>query len=154
MNWTQCLARVVLLPLVVTASGCESIALMPRPHVDDVEGRRVERERDVPPDSRSKDSGIPPDNRGREAARDEIVGTVEQVNKSRNEIQLRTTEARVVVVKYDPSTLVYSRDREVGVDALRPRDLILVRVSKTSGGEQFADVIRLNDRDDRGSKSY
>jgi hypothetical protein len=145
MNRTHWLARALLLTLTIAASGCESIALLPRPHVDDVEGRPAERERD---------RGVFPESRSREVPRDEIVGTVEQVNKSRNEIQLRTTEARVVVVKYDPSTLVYSRDREVGIDALRPRDLILVRVSKTSGGEQFADVIRLNDRDDRGSKNY
>jgi hypothetical protein len=150
MNRTPWLARALL--LTVAASGCESIALLPRPHVDDVEGRRVERERDVIPESRGRE--IPPESRSREVPRNEIVGTVEQVDKSRNEIQLRTTEARVVVVKYDPSTVVYSRDREVGIDALRPRDLILVRVSKTSGGEQFADLIRLNDREDRGSRNY
>ena len=143
MNRTHWLARALLLTLAIAASGCESIALLPRPHVDDVEGRRVERDRGVFPESRS-----------REVPRDEIVGTVERVDKSRNEIQLRTTEARVVVVKYDPSTVVYSRDREVGIDVLRPRDLILVRVSKTSGGEQFADLIRLNDRDDKGSRNY
>src|SRR5918996_5941948 len=102
MNRTHWLASALLLTLAIAASGCESIALLPRPHVDDVEGRRVERDRGVFPESRS-----------REVPRDEIVGTVEQVDKSRNEIQLRTTEARVVVVKYDPSTVVYSRDREV-----------------------------------------
>jgi hypothetical protein len=152
MNRTSWLARALLIALIIPASGCESIALLPRPHIDDIEGRRVERERDVIPESRDRE--IPPMSRGREVPRDEIVGTVEQVNKSRNEIQLRTTEARVVTIKYDPSTVVYSRDRDVGIDALRPRDLILVRVSKTAGGEQFADLIRLNDRDDRGSKTY
>src|SRR5919106_4595867 len=150
MNRTHWLARALLLTLTIAASGCESIALLPRPHIDDVEGRRD----DVQGRRVERDRGVFPESRSREIPRDEIVGTVEQVDKSRNEIQLRTTEARVVVVKYHPSTLVYSREREVGVDALRPRDLILVRVSKTSGGEQFADVIRLNDRDDRGSKNY
>jgi hypothetical protein len=112
---------------------------MPRPDVDEP-ARRVERDRDIPRDSRSN---VP---------RDEIVGTVERIDKGRNEIQLRTTDARVVTIKYDPSTLVYNRDREVGIDALRPRDLILARVSRGSGGEQYADVIRLNDRGDFGSR--
>jgi hypothetical protein len=152
MNRTEWLARALLITLAIPVSGCESIALMPRPHIDDIEGRRVERERDVIPESRGRD--IPLESRSRELPRDEIVGTVEQVDKSRNEIRLRTTEARVVTIKYDPSTVVYSRERDVGIDALRPRDLILVRVSKTPGGEQFADLIRLNDRDDRGSKTY
>jgi hypothetical protein len=152
MNRTEWLARALLITLAIPVSGCESIALLPRPHIDDIEGKRVEREREVIPESRGRD--IPLESRGRELPRDEIVGTVEQVDKSRNEIRLRTTEARVVTIKYDPSTVVYSRDRDVGIDALRPRDLILVRVSKTPGGEQFADLIRLNDRDDRGSKTY
>jgi hypothetical protein len=85
-----------------------------------------------------------PDMRG--TAKDEIIGTVERVDKTNNEIRLRTTEAKVIVIKYDPATRVYTREREVGIEALRPRDLILVRVAKTPGGEQYADLIRLNDR--------
>jgi len=80
------------------------------------------------------------------SAKVEIIGTVERVDKIKNEIQLRTTDAKVVVIKYDPATLVYSRERQVGIEALRLRDLILVRVAKTSQGEQYADLIRLNDR--------
>jgi hypothetical protein len=136
---TYRLAGLVLFPLIIGAAGCESIALMPRPDIDEP-ARRVERDRDIPRDSRSN---VP---------RDEIVGTVERIDKGRNEIQLRTTDARVVTIKYDPSTLVYNRDREVGIDALLPRDLILARVSRGSGGEQYADVIRLNDRGDLGSR--
>lgn len=138
MVWTYRLAGSLLFALVIGAAGCESIALMPRPDVDEP-ARRVERDRDIPRDSRSN---VP---------RDEIVGTVERIDKGRNEIQLRTTDARVMTIKYDPSTLVYNRDREVGIDGLRPRDLILARVSRGSGGEQYADVIRLNDRGDLGS---
>jgi hypothetical protein len=139
MLGTYRLALVALLGLVIGATGCESIALMPRPDIDEP-ARRVERDRDIPREGRSN---VP---------RDEVVGTVERVDKARNEIQLRTTDARVVTIKYDPSTLVYNRDREVGIDALRPRDLILARVSRGSGGEQYADVIRLNDRGDLGSQ--
>jgi hypothetical protein len=88
----------------------------------------------------------------RQAVKEEIIGTVEQVNRTNNEIRLRTTEAKVIVIKYDPATRVYSREREVGIDALRPRDLILIRASKTSRGEQYADLIRVNDRDESASK--
>ena len=118
--------RIILLLAIFAASGCESIALRPQP---DVDRRGIER---------------PPDGRG--SAKDEIIGTVERVDRTSNEIRLRTTEAKVIVIKYDPTTRVYSREREVGIEALRPRDLILVRVAKTPRGEQFADLIRLNDR--------
>jgi hypothetical protein len=111
---------------IFTASGCESIAVRPLP---DVDRKEIERTPDT-----------------RDSAKTEIIGTVERVDKIKNEIQLRTTEAKVIVIKYDPSTVVYSREREVGIEALRPRDLILVRVSKTPRGDQYADLIRLNDR--------
>src|SRR5262249_56527942 len=101
----------------------------------DVERREIERS---PPVERTPDV--------RDSAKVEIIGTVERVDKIKNEIQLRTTDAKVVVIKYDPATLVYSRERQVGIEALRLRDLILVRVAKTSQGEQYADLIRLNDR--------
>jgi len=117
---------VVLMIAIFVASGCESIAVRPRP---DVDRREIERTPDA-----------------RDSAKIEIIGTVERVDKAKNEIQLRTTEAKVIVIKYNPATLVYSREREVGIEALRPRDLILVRVAKTPQGEQYADLIRLNDR--------
>jgi hypothetical protein len=118
--------RIILLLAIFVASGCESIALRPRP---DVDRRGIERT---------------PDDRG--SAKDEIIGTVERVDRTSNEIQLRTTEAKVIIIKYDPATRVYSREREVGMEALRPRDLILARVAKTPRGDQYADLIRLNDR--------
>jgi len=126
--------RIILLLAIFVASGCESIALRPRP---DVDRRGIERT----PDDRESPT---PDDRG--SAKDEIIGTVERVDRTSNEIRLRTTEAKVIVIKYDPATRVYSREREVGIEALRPRDLILVRVAKTPRGEQYADLIRLNDR--------
>jgi hypothetical protein len=121
-----CGYRLVLLISVFIAVGCESIAVRPRP---DVDRREIER---------TPDAG--------DSAKTEIIGTVERVDKTKNEIQLRTTEAKVIVIKYDPATRVYSREREVGIEALRPRDLILVRVAKTPRGDQYADLIRLNDR--------
>jgi hypothetical protein len=127
-TWLVSGYHVILLLAIFAASGCESIALQPRP---DIDRRGIERA---------------PDDRG--SAKDEIIGTVERVNRTSSEIQLRTTEAKVIVIKYDPATRVYSREHEVGIEALRPRDLILVRVAKTPRGEQYADLIRLNDRKD------
>ena len=126
-----CNSRLVLLITIFAAVGCGSIALPPQPGVDrkEIERTPVERTPDV-----------------RDSAKTEIIGTVERVDKIKNEIQLRTTEAKVIVIKYDPATLVYSRERQVDIEALRLRDLILVRVAKTSRGEQYADLIRLNDR--------
>jgi hypothetical protein len=123
-------SRIILLGFIFTAVGCESIVVRPRP---DVDRREIERTPAEPPDVR-------------DSAKTEIIGTVERVDKIKNEIQLRTTEAKVIVIKYDPATLVYSRERQVGIEALRLRDLILVRVAKTPQGEQYADLIRLNDR--------
>jgi hypothetical protein len=127
---THC--HVFLLGFLVAITGCESIAFSPQP---DTGSRGIERS----PDS----SGI---------AKEEIIGTVERVDRTTNEIQLRTTEAKVIVIKYNPATRVYSREREVGMEALRPRDLILARVSKASRGDLLADLIRLNDREETGSK--
>jgi hypothetical protein len=124
--------RLVLLITIFTAVGCGGIAVPPQP---DVDRREVER---TPPVERAPDL--------RDSAKVEIIGTVERVDKIKNEIQLRTTEAKVIVIKYDAATLVYSRERQVGIEALRLRDLILVRVAKTSQGDQYADLIRLNDR--------
>ena len=124
-----CRCYLVLLLASFAPWGCESIALRPRP---DTGQRAIERSPD-----------------GHEGAKHEIIGTVEKVNTASNEIQLRTTEAKVIVIKFDPATRVYSREREVGIQALRPRDLILVRVAKTPGGDQYADLIRLNDRTER-----
>jgi hypothetical protein len=137
---------VVLLFSAFALVACERVALMPRPEIDR-EGRPIER------DSR-RDSRLDNDRLQRNAARDEIVGTVERVDRSNNEIQVRTTDARVVVVKYDPATVVYERDRDVGIDALRPRDQILVQLSRNSRGEQYADTIRLNDSRAIGSRNY
>jgi len=118
-----CVYYGILLVLVLTVLGCESVSLRPPPEV-----------------GTSGDRG---------SAKDEIIGTVERVNRTSNEIQLRTTEAKVIIIKYDLATRVYSREREVGIQALRPRDLILVRVAKNPQGEQYADLIRLNDRKDQ-----
>jgi hypothetical protein len=134
------------LTFALIASGCQSVALRPRPDME--RGPGVER-REPDVERRETEPGAVIE---RGAVKEEIVGTVERVDRTKNEMRLRTTEAKVIVIKYDLMTRVYSREREVGIDTLRPRDLILVRVSKTSRGEQHAELIRLNDRDEPASR--
>jgi hypothetical protein len=66
--------RLVLLISIFTAVGCASISVRPQP---DVDRREIERTPDA-----------------RDSAKTEIVGTVERVDKTKNEIQLRTTEPK------------------------------------------------------------
>jgi hypothetical protein len=130
----------VFLCAAFTLAACEQVALMPRPDIDR-QGRPIER-----------DSRLDQDRSQRNAARGEIIGTVERIDRSNHEIHVRTTDARVEVVKYDPATVVYNRDQDVGIDALRPRDQVLIVLSYDSRGELYADTIRLNDS--RTSRSY
>lgn len=132
------MALFLLLGFLLTM-GCESIALLPRPAIEDrtdlsrrdLDRGGIERR----PDTRTD---LP-----RQGATDEITGTVQKVDQNRQEIQLRTTEGRMIVIKYDPATVVYNRDREMPVDSLRYGDLVLVKVVKNTRGEQYADLIRL-----------
>jgi hypothetical protein len=130
---------VFLLVFLLTSIGCESIALLPRPAIDDrsdVSRRDSDRGgAERLPASRAE---LP-----RQRATDEVTGTVQKVDQNRQEIQLRTTEGRMVVIKYDPATVVYNREREMPVDSLRYGDLILVKVVKNARGEQYADLSRL-----------
>jgi hypothetical protein len=129
---------VALAPLfLLSSAGCESIALFPRPAIDDradISRRDLDRrELDRRPEGRAE---IP------RRAVDELTGTVQKVDQTRREIQLRTTEGRMTVIKYDPATVVYNREREMPIDELRYGDLILVKVFKNNSGEQHADLIR------------
>jgi hypothetical protein len=130
---------VLLLVFLLTSIGCESIALLPRPAIDDrgdVSRRDLDR---AGPERRPENRAELP----RQRATDEVTGTVQKVDQNRQEIQLRTTEGRMIVIKYDPATIVYNREREMPVDSLRYGDLILVKVVKNTRGEQYADLIRL-----------
>ena len=125
--------------LLLCSAGCESIALMPRSSIDD----RADVNRG---DLDRRDSERRPENRAdvtRPQAADEVTGTVQKVDQNRREIQLRTTEGRMTVIKYDPATVVYNREREMPVDDLRYGDLILIKIVKNNRGEQYADLIRL-----------
>jgi hypothetical protein len=133
------MTSVLLLVFLLTSIGCESIALLPRPAIDDrsdISRPNLDRGgAERLPESRAE---LP-----RQRATDEVTGTVQKVDQNRQEIQLRTTEGRMIVIKYDPATVVYNREREMPVDSLRYGDLILVKVVKNTRGEQYADLIRL-----------
>jgi hypothetical protein len=135
--------RIVLslaLPLVLASWGCENIGLINR---DEPDRRRAERARD------SRDYRTDRDTRDRNWARDEVVGTIERIDERNNEIHLRTTEGRTMVILYDPSTIVNDRDRDLRVRDLRRGDQVLVRVDRNSRGDQYAGLIRMNDRERR-----
>jgi hypothetical protein len=125
------------LPLVLATLGCENIGLINR---DEPDRRRVERDRDYRGDRNTRD---------RNWGRDEVVGSVERIDERNNEIHLRTTEGRTMVLQYDPGTTVHDRDRDLRVRDLRRGDQILVRLDRNSRGEQYAGVIRMNDRERR-----
>ena len=116
-------------------AGCESVALMPRPDVDD---SRVIRNRAEPDVDRVE--------RERGRASREVTGTVQRVDAARREIHLRTAERNLVVFRYDPNTPVYDRDRDLSVNALRNGDEIAVQPRGNSDYEQYAEVIRMIDR--------
>jgi hypothetical protein len=152
MSLPNALKYFVVAGLCGLLMGCESIALIPRPSVEPQidqrqSSREMARETPVVPgrEAVGRDRRLDRDGEfGRPPSSDEVVGTVQRVDTGRREIQLRTTDARVAVIKYDAATIVYDRDREKQVDSLRNGDLILVKITRNSQGEQFADLIRLS----------
>lgn len=137
---------------LLLAAGCESVALMPRPDIDDRAGYdraaqqdRYARDREATQqDLYARDraaaqrdfyTGDRGDRRG------EVVGTVERVDDIRREISLRTDDRRNVVLKYDPRTVVVDRGREFSVLDLRGGEL--VRTEPRRG--DYVDVIHIID---------
>jgi hypothetical protein len=137
MNQNIWPASGLVLALVLVGMGCENTALLGRRDIDRGGGYDRGREYD-----RGRDS--------RDSARDEMVGTVERVDRGDREIHLRTSEARTAVIRYDSGTIVQHRGRDFRVEDLRSGDLVLVQVRRDSRGDRYADLIRLRDRDDVG----
>ena len=134
MNSISRAAHFFALSLFIAASGCESVALMPRPDVDQTDNRRPSSGRDL--DQYGQDQY----SRERETRpRGEIIGTVERIDEVRREISVRTNDQRNVVLKYDPRTVVFDRDREFSVVDLRNGDVVRIEPSRGD----YVDVIRL-----------
>ncbi|HEX5607085.1 MAG TPA: hypothetical protein VFY96_11250 [Candidatus Binatia bacterium] len=125
--------QVIALSVAMAAAGCESVALLPRADVD-------QRDR-----AGTSDATIGRTERDRSRSSAEITGTVQRVDDSRREIMVRTRN-EVVVVKYDPRTVVYDRDRELRVSDLRNGDQVSIQLGRDVGYDRYADVIRMSDR--------
>jgi hypothetical protein len=138
------LAYVCLLPLTLAAAGCESISLISRP---DPFARDERRDRDLDRDREARQD------RDWDRSRDEVAGTVQRVDPDRQEIQLRTTDGDTMRIRYDLSTRVAHRGRELRVEELRYGDLVRVELSRNRG-ERYAEVIRMNDRAELGSSRW
>jgi hypothetical protein len=128
--------QIIALSVAMAAVGCESVALLPRADVD-------QRDR-----AGTSDSNVGRIEHDRNRSAGEITGTVQRVDESRREILLRTRN-EVVVVKYDPRTVVYDRDRELRVADLRNGDEISIQLGRDAGYDRYADVIRMSDRRSR-----
>ena len=74
------------------------------------------------------------------------------MDAARQEIELRTRDSGVAVVKYDSRTVVYSRARELPVEDLRPGDQVVVKFGNDSGYGRYADIIRMGDQ--RSDREY
>lgn len=109
--------------------GCESVALLPR---DDINRRSADR-RDDP-------------RRDRFDARDEIRGTVQDVDERRREIRVRTDGGRTSIVRYDGNTRIYDGGRDIRPEALRSGDEVSVQFGRDRGGDDYAASIRVVDR--------
>ena len=109
--------------------GCESVALLPR---DDVDNRRGDRRDGVRTD--------------RFDARDEIYGTIQDVDEHRREIRVRTDAGRSSIVRYDGNTRISDGSRDVRPESLRSGDEIYIRFGRDRGGDDYADAIRVVDR--------
>jgi hypothetical protein len=133
MTQTRRAIQMMVLSVALASFGCESVALLPRADID-------QRERGGTPDA-----NIGRTERNRNPTSEEINGTVQRVDDSRREILVRTRN-EVVVVKYDPRTMVYDRDRELRVTDLRNGDEVTIQLGRDAGYDRYADVIRMNDR--------
>jgi hypothetical protein len=139
------MAYVGLLPLTLAAAGCESISLINRP--DPYARDESRRDRDL---DRNREARGDQD---RDRFRDEVAGTVQRVDPDRQELQLRTTDGDTMRVRYDLSTRVSHRGRDLRVEELRYGDLVRVELSRNRG-ERYAEVIRMNDRAELGSSRW
>jgi hypothetical protein len=129
------LSLTLFLAALTAAWGCESVSLIGRESVEPRYG-----------DGRSIDR---PGDYGRDRSRDHVYGTVQDVDGRRREIRVRTDDGRTAVVRYDSNTRVIDGRRDAGIDSLRSGDMVSIQLDRSSGGEQYADAIRVEDR--RGS---
>ena len=125
-----------LIFVFILSAGCESVALMPRPDIAPRDTTRGQLSRET----------LSKTERSLDHDRREIVGTVQRVDETRREIHLRTGERNLVVLRYDPRTVIYDHDRTLTVADLRQGDEIATRPIPDSGYDTYVDIIRMVDR--------
>lgn len=143
-NWTAKLGVTIFLGALGTVWGCESVSLIGRDTIEPGYEQRSDIER--------RDGGYDRRDRfGRDTAHNHIYGTVHDIDEGRREIRLRTDDGRTTVVRYDSRTRFFdaNRDRDIEVASLRTGDSVAIQLERNSGGEQYANAIRVEDR--RGS---
>jgi hypothetical protein len=86
----------------------------------------------------------------RDSRRDQVYGTVQDVDERRREVRVRTDDGRTTVVRYDNNTRIFDRDRDGRVSSLRAGDWVSIRLERDSRGEQYAEAIRIEDRRSSG----
>lgn len=138
-NWMKRLGGTLVIGAVATLMGCESVALLPRDDIGDRRGYENRRDSD-------RRYG---DRYDRDLRREQVYGTVQDVNERRREIQIRTDEDRTAIVRYDDNTRISDERGDIRATSLRAGDRVSVRIERSSGGEDYAGSIRLEDR--RGS---
>ena len=112
---------------------------MPHPDID--------RTTDLPRTTASRSDSFSTDVREGDLWRGEMSATVDRVDDGRQEIYLRTSDGRIVVMRYDPRTQVVSGDSDLPPSSL-------VRVQSTRRGDaEYADVIRI-ERMQTGATRY
>jgi len=85
--------------------------------------------------------------------REQVYGTVRDIDERRREIEVRTEDGRTMTVRYNNNTQVYNGGRDLRVTSLRSGDRVSIRFDRASGGERYAEVIRIEDpRDARWSR--
>jgi hypothetical protein len=138
MSWTRPAIYASLIAFILSVlSACESVALMPRPDMDQRDTVRGQTSRE-PLSGRLE--------REPDRSKREVVGTVQRVDEARREIHLRTGDRNLMVLRYDPRTVVYDRDRTLAVADLRQGDEIAAQPFRNSGYDSYVDVIRMVDR--------
>jgi len=134
--WTKKLGYTLFLGALTLVWGCESVSLVNRDSVEPRYGERRDIDRRGEWDRRDRD-------------RDQVYGTVQDVDERRREIRLRTDDGRTTIVRYDNNTRISDGRSDIRAASLRSGDLVSIRLERSSGGEQYAEAIRVEDR--RGS---
>jgi hypothetical protein len=112
----------------------------------------IDRTTDLPRTASSRADLPPRDVRDGDLWRGEMSASVDRVDEARRELYLRTSDGRIVVMRYDPRTQVTSGSRDLSPSSLRYGDRVRVE-STRRGDSEYADVIHM-ERMETGAVRY